>query len=236
LPLEYDYIETTKAIGLCGTIGEFGIIWKNSKCTLINLTSGEILNIIQFDKIEINNYPLDELYTFEANLLVQKEGKLGCFTLLMSETVPIIYDKIEAKYEILADGCQETLILCIGNKVGIHVYMHYVFPGTGESYGLFADITPEYDECVFIKNGHSVKDYKELIFFAVRKSDKWGILDVHPILISVMHGYDSYVDYEFNCENLKFKYDSLSSLMKETDKEFKNRYAKYYKLRVNNSW
>ena len=234
LPIEFDYIETTKAIGLRGTIGEFGIIWKNGKCTLMNLTNGEILNKIQFNKIEINNYPLDELYTFTANLLVQKERKFGYFTLSMSETVPIIYDKIEAKHEIFADGCQETLILYIGNKVGIHVYMHYILLGTGKSYDLFADITPEYDECVFIKNGNSVKDYKELIFFAVRKNDKWGILDVHPIL--VMHGYDPFVDYKLNYENLKFKYDSLSSLMKETDKEFKNRYAKYYKLRYNNSW
>lgn len=234
LPLEYDYIEPTKAIGPYGTIGEFGIIWKNRKCTLINLTSGEILNTIQFDKIEISNYPPDELYTFESNLFVQKEGKLGCFTLQMSEKVPIIYDKIEAKYEILADGCQETLILRIGNKVGIHVDMHCVFPGTGgRSYSLSADITPEYDECVSIKNGHSVEDYKELIIFAVRKSDKWGILDVHPFVTAF---YDPCADYEPNYKDLEFKYDSLNSLMKESDKEFKNRYAKYYKLHANNGW
>lgn len=234
LPLEYDYIEPTKAIGLRGTIGEFGIIWKNGKCTLINLTSGEILNTIQFDKIEIRNYPLDELYTFESKLFVQKEGKLGCFTLRMSETVPIIYDRIEAKYEILADGCQETLILRIGNKVGIHVDMHYVFPGTGgKSYSLLADITPEYDECVFIKNGHSVEDHKELIIFAVRKHDKWGILDVHPFVTTF---YDPFADYEPNYKDLEFKYDSLNSLMKESEKEFKNRYVKYYKLHANNGW
>lgn len=237
LPLEYDFIEPTKATGLRGTIGEFGLIWKNGKCTLINLTNGEILNTIQFDKIEISNYPLDELYAFEANLLVQKEGKLGFFTLQMSEIVPIIYDKIEVKYEILVDGCQETLILRIGDKVGIHVYMHYVFPGTGgESYSLFADITSEYDECVFIKNGHSVNEYKELIFFAVRKNENWGLLDVHPFVIPVMYVPYADSDYEPNYENLEFKYDSLNSLMKEFDKEFKNRYAKYKKRRANNSW
>lgn len=239
LPLEYDYIEPTKAVGLRGTIGEFGIIWKNGKCTLVNLTNGEILNTIQFDKIDISNYPVDDLYTFESNLFVYKERKLGFFTLQMSEIVPIIYDNIEVKYEILADGCIETLILRIDEKVGIHVDMHYVFPGIGgRSYSLFADITPEYDECVFIKNGHSVDDYKELIFFALRKNDKWGILDVYPILITVMYGYDPFVDYRLNYENLEFKYDSLNSLMKETDKEFKNRHAKYYKykLRANNSW
>lgn len=234
LPLEYDYIEPTKAIGLRGTIGEFGIIWKNGKCTLINLISGEILDTIQFDKIEISNYPQDELYTFESNLFVWKEGKSGCFTLRMSEKVPIIYDKIEAKYEILADGYQETLILRIGNKVGIHVVMHYVFPGTrGKSYSLLADITPEYDECVFIKNGHSVENYKELIIFAVRKSDKWGILDVHPFGAIL---YDPCADYEPNYKDLEFKYDSLNSLMKEFDKEFKNRYIKYYELHANNDW
>ena len=233
LPLEYDYIEPTKATGLYGTMGEFGIIWKNGKCTLVNLTNGEILNTIQFDKIEIRNYPLDELYTFESKLFVQKEGKLGCFTLQMLETVPIIYDKIEATYEILADGCQETLILHIGNKVGIYVGMHYIGANTGmKSYSLYADITPEYDECVFIKKSHSVKDYRELIIFAVRKSDKWGILDIHPFMTPI---YDPFADYEPNYKDLEFKYDSLSSLMKESDKELKNRFLKYYKNKHTNS-
>lgn len=234
LPLEYDYIKTTKATGFHGTVGEFGIIWKNGKCTLINLTSGEILDKFQFDKIEINNYPLDELYTFESDLFVYKDGKLGCFTLRMSETLPIIYDGIQAKYEILADGCQNTMILRIGKKVGIYVSMHYVFPGTGGcSYDLFVDIKPEYDECVFIKNGQFVQDYKELVFIAVRKENKWGILDVHPFIPSVM--YESH-DYEPNFKDLEFKYDSFDSLMKEADEEFENRYLMYHKLRVNNCW
>lgn len=232
LPLEYDYIEHTEAIGLRGSRGEFGIVWKNSKCTLVNLTSGEILNTIQFDKIEIRNYPFDELYTFESKLLVQKDGKFGCFTLRMVETVPIVYDKIEAIHEILADGSQETLVLHIGNKVGIHVDMHCAIPGSGrKSYSLFANITPEYDECVFIKNGHSVEDYKELIIFAVRNNDKWGILDVHPFVTPF---FDPWADYEPNYKDLEFKYDSLSSLMKDSDKEFKNRYVKY--KHANSDW
>lgn len=241
LPLEYDHIETTEAVGLRGTIGEFGIIWKNGKCTLINLTNGKILNTIQFDKIEISNYPVDELYTFRSNLFVHKEKKLGFFSLDMSEEVPIIYDSIEVQYEILTDGGIRILTLHIGDKVGINVYMRYVSPGVGgDSYSIFADIPAEYDDCIFIKKNHSIQDHKELIFFAVRKHDKWGILDVHPILIStsMMFGENPFADFMINKENLEFKYDSLNSLIKDTNKEFKNRHAKYYnyKLHANNSW
>lgn len=236
LPLEYDNIEITKA-DVHGVLGRVGIIWKNSKCMLINLVNGEILNESQFDEIIVNSHPLNELYSIESTLLVRKDGKLGCFGLLMprgccsdlrmSEIASIIYDDIEVKYEVFADGYHYTITLRIGEKVGIHESMQCVLSGLPVgSYGLFTEIAPEYNECIFLKNSNHVKDYKDLVFFAVRKDDKWGILDVHPFST---HFIDmDFYKYEPN-KKIEFKYDSLDSLMGEANEEFKKRHMMYRK-------
>lgn len=237
LPLEYDNIEMTKA-DVYGILGIVGIIWKNGKCMLINLVNGKMLNESQFDEITINSHPLDDLYSIGSTLLVRKDGKLGCFGLLMpsgccsdlrmSEITSIIYDDIEVKCEVLADGYHYTITLRIGEKVGIHESMQCVLSDLPvDSYGLVTEIAPEYNECIFLKNSNCAKDYKDLVFFAVRKDDKWGILDVHPFST---HFVDmDFYKYEPNLKNLEFMYDSLDSLMGEADKEFEKRHMMYRK-------
>lgn len=236
LPLEYDNIEITKA-DVHGVLGRVGIVWKNGKCMLINLANGKILNESQFDEIIVNSHPLDELFSIESTLLVRKDGKLGCFglhmprgcsDLRMSEIASIIYDDIEVKYEILADGYHYTIILRIDGKVGILEFVQCVLPDLAvDSYELFTKVAPEYDECIFLKNSNCAKDYQDLVFFAVRKDDKWGILDVHPFST---HFIDmDFYKYKPNKKNLEFKYDSLDSLMGEANEEFKKRHIMYHK-------
>ena len=66
-------------------------------------------------------------------------------------------------------------------------------------------------------------------YAAVRKGEKWGILDQKPRGITYLAiGYNIEDINEPNWEDLNYRYNSLKELKEDADKEFQRRYDKYY--------
>ena len=228
LPLEYDKIEVTQAFEY-DISGKIGIIWKNRKCSLINLFTGQILDNLRFDEIIVNKH-VTESFSADSTFIVRINDKYGCVDLHMKEIVPILYDSIDFSYNELGDGYHFTMMLYYANKVGTFEFRKYIPMNSYEKISDYKFSTNvEYDECVFLENNNSVASYGRLSFIGVRKGGKWGILDATPAWAT----YYPINNFEWNphpnLEDLDFKYDSLEALLNDADEEFKRRYNKYNK-------
>lgn len=216
VPIEYDMIEVTGAFDE-EISGKIGIIWKNSKCTLVNLETGQILDKFRFDEIVVNVHPIKWFLT-EATFMVRVNGKYGCINLRSEDIVPAKYDSIDFKYDELVDGYHYIMILHLNNKVEAYEYRKHIPSNSQERVSDYEFFTnEEFDECVFLKNNNS--NYRQLSFIGVRKGVKWGILDATPPWVKYRYGYS-----EPNLKQLEFKYNSLEALLIDTGELFKRGY------------
>lgn len=230
LPTEYDRIETTNAIDnfISGTIG---IIWKEGKCSLVNLVNGVILDDIIYDDINLNPCKATDTNSFFKSTFIVKNGKkYGCRDVYFKEILPIEYDTIDFKYGLYCDGYIYKMIMSIGTRKGVYEFRQYNPTNNYESASCYTFNTEiEYDECVFLENKGSIAAYGQLSYVGVRKDSKWGILDATPSWASYYPIDDSNWDNTPNERDLEFKYDSLEDLIEDADNEFERRYKKYYR-------
>lgn len=219
LQIEYDAIIPTEARRDNYT-GDYSILWKNGKCSLVNVSTGQILFPFIYDEITIND-ACCELFSNDSTFLVKKNGKYGFATFEKGQIIDTIYDAISFKWGANEVSLYYYLMLKKNGKMGVYEYCDLVNRGKFEFF-----VEPLYEECVFLHNDYSVADYCGMSYVAVKLNDKWGILDVQP-------AKGKYFPIWENCPNyndLEFKYDSLNKLKKDADSEFKRRYNKYHGL------
>lgn len=211
LPIEYDAIVPTTAQKKYYT-GNYSILWKSGKCSLVDVSTGQVLFPFIYDDIIVNDTS-DELFSIDSTFLVMKNGKYGFATFEKGQILDTIYDAISFKWWANEVAKAYYLIIQKDGKMGFYEYrFKYEY---GEC--VFSS-EPIYEKCVFLKNENAEADYYGMFFVAVKLNKKWGILDMKP-------GYSSIP----NLEDLEFKYDSLKELKQDVDAEFKRRHNKKHR-------
>ena len=172
---------------------------------------------------------------------VIKNGKQGCIS---TENGKI---KIPIDYDIIELGCVNrhypeivsvSFLLYQDSKCGYCEYGYYYVqrdfhPIIGSSYdGPFEylyTVKPDYEECVLLANEYSVLSHYYMHYAAVRKGNKWGILDqkVRAITYQAMH-LNIEDENTPNYKDLDFKYNSLDELKDDAENELKRRFDYYY--------
>ena len=202
-------------------------------------TDGKIYNEV-FDRICLleNDYDSNSILDF---VLVEKNGNQGCISLSKGEVkIPIEYDKIELvsinrHYPEIVSVC---FLLYKDEKVGYCEFGYYYIETDfdiilGSSYKgpieYLYTVKPDYEECILLANEYSVLSHYYMHYAAVRKGNKWGILDQKGRAITYQ-AMDLNLEDENtpNYTDLDFKYNSLDELKKDADKELKRRYDKNY--------
>ena len=231
LPIEYDLIVPTLARNKT-KIGDIGIVWKDKKCTLVRMSDGIILGPFKYEDIIVNDMEKCSLL-INSTYMIKEQGKIGCVDFFLKTILPPVYDSIVFNYSYDYYGYHYYMILYQEGKVGSYEYFfNYNWrtdDGGSIEVGLEFFVEPEYDECVFLNNKNAVLNSLQMSFVAVRKGNKWGILDNTPASSSYFF-YDKeelYLANTQNYEDLDFKYDSLEALKKDADSEFKRRFEKY---------
>ena len=221
LPIIYDRIETTDATEAVEKFvsGTIGIIWKDDKCSLVNLINGVLFDDIIYDDITFNPWE-DVDILIDSIFIVKKDKKYGCRDADFKEILPAIYDRMDFKLDYFDDGYIYKIILSIGTKKGVYEFCknyNLYNPGPITTYRFSTEV--KYDECVFLDNKNSVAADGRLSYVGVRKNNKWGILDAT-------------YSWATNEEDLEFKYDSLEALIADANQEFRRRIRrrneKYY--------
>lgn len=210
LPIEYDKIEVTMAQEDHKT-GDYAVVWKNGKCSLICISSGKLLFPFVYDEIMANETHHDELFGIDSTLLVKKEGKYGCVTLDKKVIIDTKYDKIFFDWRCNEDRYRFLFILQNNGKFGTYEY-YEEYVGERERDCFYLE--PKYEECVFLWNQHSELTKMCMHFIAAKLEGKWGIIDADP------------EDYNPNLKDLDFKYNSIEELKQDADAEFKRRTSK----------
>lgn len=208
LPIEYDAIIPTKAQKQYHE-GDYSILWKNGKCSLVNVSTGEVLFPFIYDDIIVND-TFDELFSIDSTFLLIKNGKYGFATFEKGLILNTIYDDISFNWGANEVGKGYYILMQKEGKMGFYEYC--IKYGNG-AYEFSSE--PIYEKCVFLKNENAEADYYGMFFVAVKLNKKWGILDMKP-------GYSSIP----NLEDLEFKYGSLKELKQDVDAEFKRRHEK----------
>ena len=226
LPIEYDLILTTEAREK-NISGYVGIIWKNNKCSLVNMRNGKILEPFKYEEIIVNDSRCDS-WIMSSTYLVKENGKYGCIDYERKAILPTEYDRIDYKLECDDNGYHYKILLYKNGKIGTYEFCNYreMYSGAHEI-ELEFKVEPEYDECVFLKNGGSVNSFIGMSYIAVRKGDKWGILDNTPARATYHPVDETYWYNNPNLKDLEFKYCSLNELVEDADEEFRRRYKKY---------
>jgi len=213
---------------------------KNSKgYSLGRVTEGKIYKEA-FDKICLLEKRYDNRSILDF-VFVEKDGKQGCISLSNGEVkIPIEYDKIDLvsvnrHYPEIVSVC---FLLYKDRKCGYCEFGYYYVerdfhPIMGSSYdGPFEylyTVKPDYEECVLLANKYSVLSHYYMHYAAVRKGNKWGILDQKGRAITYQAMHLNLEDENTpNYTDLDFKYNSLDGLKKDADNELKRRYDKYY--------
>ena len=166
--------------------------------------------------------------------LVKKEEKYGCINNKGELVLPINYDKI-----MLDSSFYTPKVISIltykDDKVGFCdiTYFYndtYYCKRTGTyHFEYIYNVEPQFDECVLQRNKNAVLGNYYMHYAAVRKGEKWGILDQKPRGITYLAiGYNIEDINEPNWEDLNYRYNSLKELKEDADKEFQRRYDKYY--------
>ena len=224
LPIEYDAIIPTEAMREHYT-GDYAIIWKNDKCSLVCVPTGKILFPFIYDNIEIN-VTYDDENDSDSTFIVKENGKYGCVSFEKRQIIESIYDDIafECYNEINGAGLYCFFILKKDGKMGIYESFNgYVF-----------SVEPIYDECVFLKNEIKMEDRFSVLgklgmrSVAVRQKDRWGIIDIDPAFGYYFRQFGSYWTNTPYLDDLEFKYTSFEELKQDADAEFRRRYEKYY--------
>ena len=226
LPIEYDLIEPTEVVQ--GNVeGNMGIIWKEDKCSFIWMSNGEILEPFKYDDIIVNSAS-GHTWLMNSTFLVKEQGKYGCVDFNRKHILPSIYDSIDFNLEIDCYGYHYKMLLYKDGKVGTYEYCNY--RSELKNYVVIEtvfSIDPEYDECVFLKHKDSVTSFTGMSYVAVKKDNKWGIIDNKPAGLNYYYDFDDHWRNNPNLKDLDFKYNSLEELKDDADNEFERRHDKY---------
>jgi len=226
LPVEYDLIEPTDAVQ--GNVtGNIGIVWKNGLCTFVWMATGEILEPFKYEDIIVNKAD-GSTWLMYSTYLVKENGKYGCIDFERKSILPSVYDAIGFKLEIDSYGYHYKMLLYKDGKVGTYEYCNY--RSDCNNYNvleLVFSIEPEYDECVFLNNKKAVTNFAGMSYVAVRRNDKWGIIDNKPAGLYYYYDFDDRWRNNPNLKELDFKYNSLEELKDDADNEFERRHDKY---------
>lgn len=232
LPIEYDLILTTDAMGGQET-GNIGIVWQGEKCSFVRMSDAKILDHFKYDDIIINNPPNFD-YDYDLDVInsiyiVKENGKYGCIDFYLNIILSSIYDKLDFEFESDLDSIHYKIMLYKDGKIGTHEYCKYYSRQNG-TIELDFTIPPEFDECVFLKNNKSVNSFIDMSYVAVRKNNTWGIIDNTPANST----YFIYNVYDWknspNICDLEYKYNSLDELKEDADTEFHKRIDKYFHI------
>lgn len=222
LPVDYDLIEPIAATEGYST-GNLGIIWKEGKCSFVQMSNGIILEPFKYEDIIVNNAN-SSTWLMNSTFLVKEKGKYGCIDFNRRPILPSIYDAIDFKLEIDCYGYHYKMLLHRNGRIGTYEYCNYRSElNDYRVLELVFSVEPEYDECVFLKNKYAVTSFAGMAFVAVRKGSKWGIIDNKP---AGWEYYYDYTDHWSNSPNLRllgFKYNSLEELEQDAETEFKKR-------------
>lgn len=226
LPADYDLIVSTDALKK-DTTGNIGIIWKDRKCSLVCMDNGKILEPFKYDDIIVNDSNSNDWLMY-STYLVKENGKYGCIDFNREVILPTIYDFIEFKLECDSNGYHHKMLLYKDRKIGTYEYCNFRHM-TSNSHEIELEFTvePDYDECVFLKNRGAVNSLIGMSYIAVRKGDKWGIIDNTPASATYYPADETYWRNNPNLKDLEFKYNSLEDLQNDADAEFSRRYKKY---------
>lgn len=225
LPTDYDLIVSSNAI-MGDTTGHIGIIWKDGKCSFVSMDDGKILEPFKYDDIIING-SISDIWLVYSTFLVKENGKYGCLDFNRRTILPTIYDSIDFQLECDSNGDHYNMLLYKDGKIGT---CEYLVEGVGSyKYKMEFKFTvePDYDECVFLKNSGSVNSFIGMYYVAVRKGDKWGIIDNTPESPTYYQIDKTEWINEPNLKDLEFKYNSLEELKNDADAEFSRRFEKY---------
>ena len=220
LPLEYDLIEPTDAYEGEDQIysSDIAIVWKNNKCTLVRIETGEFIFPFEFEDIEVNEYYDRCLNPMEdCTYLFKKNGKYGLLEKdLKTLILPYEYDSIKEEFVCKVDNegyysCRR-LILCKDNKYGVWQKYRYCNNDTERQLREYDyRLEEKYDECIFF--GDEEKKVN-MLDVAVRSENKWAVAKC-----TVGKEKDNIV-------NLLFDFNSFEEV-----KESRNK-AKSYHMRV----
>ena len=225
VPIEYDLIITTDSMR-GSQIGEIGIITKDGKCSFLSMSDGSILEPFKYEDITIiNNEPSDSFCSIDSVYFIKENGKFGLLDINRNSILPSDNDSIDFTCSRNRDFNYCYRIIFVKNgKVGAYEISHILLDDNRyHIYRFF--VKPEYDECVFQENKNSVNSICNMAYVAVRKNDKWGIIDNSPRKRTYYYNYyiDEWENYP-NLNDLTFKYNSLNELTQDADFEFQNRF------------
>lgn len=157
--------------------------------------------------------------------LVKEGNQYGCINNHGEIIIPIEYSSIyfDSDYYPVT----VSFLIFKDNKVGFGVYYSSSLLKRNREYIYYVE--PQFDECVLLENSNSVLNAFHMPYAAVRKGEKWGILDQMPRDVT-------YKAIELNLEevnktnwdDLDFKYNSLDELKDDAENELKRRFDYYY--------
>ena len=226
LPLEYDLITPTKAIQ-GNKSGVVGIIWKDGNCSFVWMSNGNILEPFKYEDIIVNNAD-GCTWLMCSTYLVKEKGKYGCVDFERKPILPSIYDAIDFKLDIDIYGYHYKMLLHKDGKVGTYEYCNYRSDlNNYHEIELVFSVEPEFDECVFLKHKDAITNFAGMSYVAVRKKDKWGIIDNKPRGLYYYYTFDDSWRNSPNLKMLEFKYNSLEELKNDADAEFERRRMHY---------
>ena len=224
LPLNFDFIDTIDVSIDC-TKGKIGILWKDGKCALLSMEDGELLFPIKYNKILVNA---------DATFLIKEDEKYGFMDEERRIIIPTVYDSITYETKSHSDNRivekHYMMLLCKDGKYGtfeLRDSRTYFSRDRFYSNKMEFFVEPQYDECVFLEYSGSVNSAFHMSCIAVRKDDKWGIIDNTPIKGTYYPINSSDWENKPNLKDLKFKYESLDELKNDMKEEFTRRQKKY---------
>lgn len=229
LPIEYDFIEPTEAVE-GNIVGNIGIIWKDGKCSFVWMSNGKILEPFKYENIIVNEAN-SSTWLMWSTYLVKENGKYGCVDYERTPILPSIYDAIDFKLEIDSYGYHYKMLLYKDGKVGTYEYCNYRSElNNYNEIEIIFSVEPEYDECVFLKHKNAITNFAGMSYVAVRKKDKWGIIDNKPVGLYYYYTFNDRWRNIPNLKKLEFKYNSLEELKNDADAEFAKRRDEYNEL------
>lgn len=226
LPIEYDLITPTEAIQ-GNKSGVIGIVWKDGKCSFVWMSNGKILEPFKYEDIIVNNAD-GRTWLMWSTYLVKENGKYGCVDFERKPILPSIYDAIDFKLEIDSYGYHYKMLLHKEGKMGTFEYCNYrsELNNYNETEIIFS-VEPEYDECVFLRHKDAITSFARMSYIAVRKKDKWGIIDNNPVGMYYYYDFNDRWRNSPDLKNLDFKYNSLEELKEDANAEFERRRDSY---------
>ena len=191
------------------------------------MSNGNILEPFKYEDIIVNN--ADGLtWRMCSTYLVKEKGKYGCVDFERKPILPSIYDAIDFKLDIDSYGYHYKMLLHKDGKVGTYEYCNYKSElNNYNEIEIVFSVEPEFDECVFLKHKDAITNFAGMSYVAVRKKDKWGIIDNKPRGLYYYYTFDDSWRNSPNLKMLEFKYNSLEELKNDADAEFERRRMHY---------